>query len=91
MERQKQLGSTIRHNSGASPVGLVDVKIPKQDKVGGSVRNSSRTKEITSWVSDQKSSSSGWLSEEVGEIFCVLYTLWIMASLKPSTLTKKQT
>ena len=43
-ERQKQLGSTMGHNSGVSPVGVVDVEIPKQDMVGRSIGNSSRDK-----------------------------------------------
>ncbi len=44
MERQKQLGSTMGRNSRASPVGVVDVEIPKQDMVGRGIGNSSRDK-----------------------------------------------
>ncbi len=43
------------------------------------------TKEKISRVSGERGPSSGWFSEDVGEIFCVLYTLWIMTSLTPST------
>ncbi len=43
-ERQKQLGSTMGHNSGASPVGMVDVEISKQDMVGRGIGNSGRDK-----------------------------------------------
>ncbi len=42
LEGQKQLGSTMGCNSGASPVGVVDVEVPKQDMVGRSIGNSSR-------------------------------------------------
>jgi hypothetical protein len=44
LERQKQLQSTIGHISGASPVGVIDDKVPKQDKVSRHIGNSSRNK-----------------------------------------------
>ncbi len=44
LERQKQLGSTMGCNSGATPVGVVDVEVPKEDMVGRGVRNSDRNK-----------------------------------------------
>ncbi len=44
MERQKQLGSTMGHNSRASPVGVVDVESPKQDLIGRGTRSSGRDK-----------------------------------------------
>jgi hypothetical protein len=31
-------------NSGATPVGVVDVEVPKEDMVGRGVRNSDRNK-----------------------------------------------
>jgi hypothetical protein len=43
------------------------------------------TKEKNSWVSGERGSSSGWFAEEVEEKFHVLYTLWIITSLTPST------
>ncbi len=44
MERQKQLGSTMGHNSRASPVGVMDFEIPEQDMVGRGIGNSGRDK-----------------------------------------------
>ncbi len=45
LKGQKQLGSTMGWNSGASPVWVVDVEVPKQDMVGRGIRNSGRNKE----------------------------------------------
>ena len=42
LERQKQLGSTMGCNSGASPVRVVHVEVSKQDVVGRGIRNSGR-------------------------------------------------
>ncbi len=44
LEGQKQLGSTMGYNSGASPVRVVHVEVPKQDMVGRGISNSSRDK-----------------------------------------------
>ncbi len=44
LERQNQLESTMGHNSGVSPVAVVDVEIPKQDMVGRGIGNSGRDK-----------------------------------------------
>ncbi len=44
MERQKQLGSTMRYYSEASPSRVMDVEVPKQDMVGRGVRNRDRNK-----------------------------------------------
>ncbi len=44
LEGQKQLGSTMWCNSGASPVRVVHVEVPKQDMVGRGIGNSSRNK-----------------------------------------------
>ncbi len=45
LEGQKQLGSSMWHDSGASPVRVVNVEILKQNMVSRSIRNSSRNKE----------------------------------------------
>jgi hypothetical protein len=34
----------MRCDSGASPVGVVDIEVPKQDMVSRSIENSSRNK-----------------------------------------------
>ncbi len=44
LKGQKQLGSAMGCDSGASPVWVVDVEVPKQDMVGRGIRNSGRNK-----------------------------------------------
>ncbi len=44
LEGQKQLGSTMGCNSGASPCRMIQVEVPKQDMVGRGIGNSSNDK-----------------------------------------------
>ncbi len=44
LKGHKQLGSAMGCDSGASPVWVVDVEVPKQDMVGRDIRNSGRNK-----------------------------------------------
>ncbi len=44
LKGQNELGSTMGCNSGASPVWVVDVEVPKKDMVGRGIRNSGRDK-----------------------------------------------
>ncbi len=44
LERQKQLGSTMGCDSGASPVGVEDIEVPKQDIVSRSIGKGNRNK-----------------------------------------------
>ncbi len=42
MEGQKQLGSTVGCNSGATPARVMQVEVPKQDVVSRGIRHGSR-------------------------------------------------
>ncbi len=62
-------------NSGATPVRVMQVEVPKQDMVSRGIRH------VSSYIGNNlvglkwKGLIREWFSEEVGERFRVLYTL----------------